>query len=394
MRSEQISVAIVGGGIGGMSAALALHQKGLNVTVFEQAPELGEIGAGVVITPNGLRQLTRLGVGSALEEVWAPLGDGSVYCYKDGTPVARATVTDSSREFRQFGVHRHDLLMALAGPLPSDLVSTGHRCVGVIQSESGVTLSFDNGRSAEADLVIGADGIQSVLRAQVTEPSRPIHSGFVAYRGLIKTSRIPGLPNDIVKLWMGENQHFLTFPVRRGEMINYVGFLPAVDEVLESWSAPGDAQALAAAFRGWDPQLDELLAGLGDTYWWGLYDREPIEKWTQGRLTLLGDAAHPMLPHLGQGANQAIEDALVLGELLDGCGQTEVEARLKIYESIRRDRTRDVQLQSRLSGKWFDAADDIDARNAALANYVEFKLWLYDYDAVDAARETKNALAG
>ena len=196
------------------------------------------------------------------------------------------------------------------------MVHTGHRGTGFEQTGDVARVSFANGAVAEGDVVIAADGIHSELRPYVAPPSRPVFHGSVAYRGVLPHERIPHWPTDRWQMWLGKGKHFLTFPVRAGELINYVGFVPADAEMKKSWSAPGDPDVLRREFAGWDPRIGTLLSQVEKTFRWALYDREPLPTWTRGRLTLLGDAAHPMLPHLGQGANQSIEDGMALATIL------------------------------------------------------------------------------
>lgn len=241
--------------------------------------------------------------------------------------------------------------------------------------------------TTEADVAIAADGIQSALRASVTTPSDPIHSGWVGYRGLLPISALPDWRPGISQIWMGEDKHFFVFPVRAGEMINYVGFVPTHEQTVESWSAPGDPAVLASEFEGWDPRVEYLLAQVKNTFWWGLYDREPLTLWTSGRLTLLGDAAHPMLPHAGQGANQALKDAMTLSVLLADADAASAPGALKLYASLRIDRTRRVQHESRSLGRRYDSKyEDLGVRDQELHEYAEFKRWLADHDAQATAR--------
>jgi salicylate hydroxylase len=389
MRSNGLKVAIAGGGIGGLAAALSLHGRGVDVTVYEQAPELGEIGAGVLMTPNGVRHLERLGVGEALAKLGGPVSDGSTYYRMDGSKVAPILTTDSSGWNGMYGMHRADLLSILAEALPADVVQTGHRCIGFEQDANSARLTFENGASAEADAVIAADGIHSSLQHYVTEPSPAVHSGSVAYRGLLPMESLPAWPRGVSQLWMGEGKHFLTYPVRSGELLCYVGFLPSDEHAVESWSAPGDPDALAEAFRGWDSPVEELLSKVESTFWWGLYDREPLSNWTSGRLALMGDAAHPMLPHLGQGANQAIEDGAALAIMLAEASRDDVAEALVSYEALRRPRTTEVQLAARDNGRRYDSQyDDLDQRDAEIADSATFRRWLYDYDVAAEAGAT------
>jgi salicylate hydroxylase len=272
------------------------------------------------------------------------------------------------------GIHRADLLALLAGQLPPGTVRTGHRCTGFSQDDGSATVGFADGTAATADVVIGADGIHSILQGFVVPPAEPVFSGVVAYRGLVP--RQEEYPDGAIRMWMGEGRHFLVFPVRAGQLLNYVGFVPSDTAVRESWSAPGDPAALAAHFAGWDPVIGQVIAAIsgpgGSGFQWGMYDRAPLPKWNSGRLTLLGDAAHPMLPHLGQGVNQALEDAVVLATLLGaGTSPAEVPQALAAYEGLRRDRTARVQLGSRRQGAGYDSS----------GSQLIDRQWIYDYDA-------------
>src|SRR5262245_41489395 len=224
MTQMPTHVAIVGGGIGGLFAANALIAHGLRVSVYEQAPALGEIGAGVFLTPNSVRHLRRLGLEPEIEKWGARVGAQSRYFRHDGTPIAPVQVTDSAGWNATFGMHRADLVALLAAALPAGVVHTGHRCTGFSQDNTTARVTFASGASVEADVVIGADGIHSELRPHVFPPSRPIFHGSVAYRGLVAHQRIPHWPTERWQMWLGKGKHFLAFPVRAGQLINYVGF--------------------------------------------------------------------------------------------------------------------------------------------------------------------------
>jgi salicylate hydroxylase len=386
MTSKRLRVAVVGGGIGGLSAAISLLRRKIDVTVFEQAPALGEVGAGLFIYPNGLRQLERMGLGEALAKVGAKVGSGSEYYRMDGTVVGRIVMTDSSGWNGFYGMHRADLLTVLAQALPSAAIRTGHRCVGFEQSDAAARLTFANGQTAEVDCVIAADGIQSSLQRYVVEPSRPEYSGSRAYRGLIASDKLPEWRKQAHQVWMGDGKHFMVFPVRRGEVLNYVGFVPTLDQTEESWSAIGDRDALVASFSGWDRPVVSLLAKVESCFWWGLYDRKPLASWTNGRLTLLGDAAHAMLPHLGQGANQAIEDGVALAVFLEGRDAAEVPDALRRYQSFRRERTDIIQAEARKNGLRYDSKyESLEQRDREISSSVGLRKWLYDYDVEKAA---------
>jgi salicylate hydroxylase len=384
--SKRIRAAVVGGGIGGLSTACFLRRRGINVTVFEQADALGEIGAGLIIFPNGLRQLERMGLGEALAAVGAKIGDGSQFYRADGTVVGSIVTTDSNGWNGIYGMHRADLLSVLAANLPSGIIRTGHRCTGLEQNAVAAQLKFANGETAEADIVIGADGIHSTLQKYVVEPKPPEYSGVRAYRGLIPRENLPGWREEAHQVWMGDGKHFMVYPVRSGRILNYVGFVPTRNVTIESWSAVGDRDELAASFEGWDPRVVKLLEAVETCFWWGLYDRRPLESWTKGRLVLLGDAAHAMLPHLGQGANQAIEDGVALSVLLEGRDPSEVPDIVSQYEKLRRVRTEIIQAEARKNGLRYDSRyENLEQRDHEIANSAAFRKSLYDHDVEKAA---------
>src|SRR5215470_2605666 len=388
-----LSVAVVGGGIGGLFAANALIAHGLDVRVYEQAPALGEVGAGVFLTPNSVRHLKRIGLEPAVEKYGARVGTGSHYFRHDGASIAAVQVTVAAVWNATFGMHRADLVDLLAKALPAGVVHTGHRAAGFEQTGDRARVLFAGGASAEADVVIAADGIHSELRQYVAPPSRPVFHGSVAYRGVLPLRAIPDWPTDRWLMWLGKSKHFLTFPVRAGELINYVGFVPADEEMKESWSAPGDPDVLRAEFEGWEPRIGGLLSHVKNTFRWALYDREPLPVWTKGRLTLLGDAAHPMLPHLGQGANQSIEDGMALATILAKADRAKISAALLAYERLRRERVATVQRGARENGMRYDSAySDLGVRDAEIAAHAAFRKKLYDHDVVPEAQAAAMAL--
>jgi 2-polyprenyl-6-methoxyphenol hydroxylase-like FAD-dependent oxidoreductase len=394
MADKRATVAIIGGGIGGLFAANALIANGLDVAVYEQAPALGEIGAGVFLTPNSVRHLQRVGLGPAVEKFGARVGAGSHYFRDDGSPIAPVQVTDSSGWNATFGMHRADLVDFLAAALPAGMVRTGKRGVAFEQTADSARVTFADGTSADANIVVAADGIHSELRQNVAPPARPVFHGSVAYRGVLPHSAVPDWPTDAWTMWLGKSKHFLTFPVRAGELINYVGFVPADQEMKESWSAPGDPDVLRDEFKGWDPRIERLLSEVRKTFRWALYDREPLPVWTKGRLTLLGDAAHPMLPHLGQGANQSIEDGMALATILAGATIATAPAALMAYERLRRERVAAVQRGARENGMRYDSVyTDLGKRDAEITAHAAFRRTLYDHDVVPEAQAAAMALA-
>lgn len=383
---DRLRVAIVGGGIGGLAAANALVRRGAEVTVFEQAAELGEVGAGVMITPNSIRLLARMGFGPDVARLGVKIGEESAYLRMDGSKVGAIRTGDTAGEHGVYGMHRADLLAILTEGLPAGVVRAGHRCQDFSQGANGARLRFENGNEFEADVVVGADGLHSRLQREVVKPAEPVFSGMVAYRGLVVADRLPAWRRDAHLVWMGEGKHFMVFPVRGGSLLNFVAFLPSNHAAEESWSGHGDAKVLAAAFAGWDPRVEDLLTQVENPFWWGLFDREPLTRWTNGRLALLGDAAHAMLPHLGQGANQSIEDAVGLAAILAASRRVEVSTALAAYETLRRPRAVSVQIGSRANGQRYDSQyDDLGRRDAEIRDAATMRAWLYDYDVEEEA---------
>jgi salicylate hydroxylase len=237
--------------------------------------------------------------------------------------------------------------------------------------------------------VIGADGIRSVAQREIGLQSRPTSEGIMAYRGLIPTERLSWaseLKNP--SLWLGSGRSFLLYPVARGRLINMVAFVPTDTDSEESWSAPGDLKALAAEYAGWDQHVLDTIYSLEETFRWGIYDRAPLPYWSTGRITLMGDAAHPMVPHVGQGAGQSIEDGFSLAVLLEGCTNKGVAGRLKLYETIRLERTSKVQALARAAGKLYRSEHDNPSDKAArLREWMAQGKWVFQHDAEGVAAE-------
>jgi salicylate hydroxylase len=366
MRS--VRAVVVGGGIGGLSAALALRTAGAEVKVYEQAAELGEVGAGVGLFPNSMRILQRLGVADSVTRRAAPINGWWIFA--PGGSVLSHQAAGRDGAIGSLGMYRPDLVAALAAGLPRGILHTGHRCVAFSQDDRSAVVTFDNGVSVEADVVVASDGIHSTLQRYVVEPRRPVFSGVVAYRGVMPAARVPGWmwPKALVN-WVGQGKHILVFPVRAGALLNYVGFVPADEQMRESWSAPGDPAVLAAEFADWDPWLSRLLSQIDATFRWGLYDRDPLPRWTHGRLALLGDAAHAMLPHMGQGANQSIEDGMALATLMRDTNAADVTDVLIRYQALRHDHTARVQQGSRANGMRMDSGHAITIGQPGVQDY-------------------------
>src|SRR6201990_3150799 len=270
-----LRVAIVGGGIGGLTAALALRARGLDAVVFEQATILREIGAGVSLHPNAARLLKRIGLDDQLRKIGSPIGGITLRTSQGeaiNTPEGPAT-PKFSRDSQGYNVHRADFLNLLFAALPKGSVHLGHRCIRLEDDGNRVHLSFANGVSAEADIVIGADGIRSVIQRAIGLQSRPTSEGTMAYRGLVPAERLAwagGFKDPA--LWLGSGRSFLLYPVAGGRLINMVAFVPTDTDSEESWSAPGDLEAMAAEYVGWDKLVQNTNNALDETFRWGIYD--------------------------------------------------------------------------------------------------------------------------
>jgi salicylate hydroxylase len=386
---SSLRIAIVGGGIGGLTAALALRARGLEVAVFEQAEALREIGAGVSIHPNAARLLRRIGLEDQLQRIGSPISGIALrtsYGEPITTPAGPATPA-FSKDDQGYNVHRASFLNLIFDALPKGMVTLGHRCIQLSEQADRVHLSFANGASAEADVVIGADGIRSVVQREIGLQSCPTSERIMAYRGLIPAERLPWASNlKDPALWLGSGRSFLLYPVARGRLINMVAFVPTDTDSDESWSAPGDLKALAAEYAGWDQPVQDTINSLEETFRWGIYDRAPLPYWSTGRIALMGDAAHPMVPHIGQGAGQSIEDGFTLAVLLERCPSDKVADRLRLYEAIRLERTSKVQALARAAGKLYRSEhDDPSEKAARLREWMAQGMWVFAHDAERAA---------
>jgi len=378
-----LKIAVIGAGIGGLTAAAALRRRGVEAEVYEQARALGEVGAGISLAANGWLLLERLGALPAIERLGSVLDQGYFQLRQDGTYISTLRPRGVPRERRVFGMHRADLIEAIAGVLPAAAIHTGHRLTRLTQHADGVALEFENGVTAEADAVIGADGIHSAVRPYVAEEVPPVSSGTAAYRALVPVTSDSDWEWGTSKMWTGPGKHFLVYPIRADRLINVVAVVQAHGGEQDSWSVPGDPAALAAEFRGWDPAVEGLIERVTDTFQWGLFDRAPLSTWVHGRLALLGDAAHAMLPHLGQGGNQTIEDGFALAAALEGAGPEDVASALQTYETLRYQRATAVQQTSREAGHLYDSdvVDEYEARDERIRRLAPFYAWLGSHDA-------------
>lgn len=381
--SDRLKIAIVGAGIGGLSAALALSARGMNVTVFEGAGSPREAGAGLSIPPNALILLKRTALCDELEKI-TTRSHGLTRRTSKGEPVPAGTSTGPS-----YQVHRAEFLEMLLGVVKAP-VRFGHRCIAVEEAPAGARLVFANGAICDADAVIGADGIHSVVQRQIGLTAHPASEGIVAYRGLVQSEKLAwGAELRGLNMWIGDGRSFICFPVSQGRLINIVAFVPSMRDMEETWSAPGNVRSLAAEYDGWDAPVRDLIAALDQTFRWGIYDRAPLPYWSRGHVTLLGDAAHPMVPHFGQGAGQAIEDGFALAVLLEHAKRDEIPARLKAYQDMRLARTSRVQAASRLAGRFYRSVGDRGQAERFQA-WMSAAEWIFPYDAEEAASAVLN----
>jgi 2-polyprenyl-6-methoxyphenol hydroxylase-like FAD-dependent oxidoreductase len=390
-------VIVVGAGIGGLCAAIALRRAGADVAVYEQADALREVGAGVQLSPNATRILARWGLGDALARIGVRPHAIEHRRWDDGRLLMSQPLGDACE--RAFGapyyhLYRPDLLAMLVAALPAEVVRLAHRCVEIVQHTDGATVRFDNGIEARGDLVIGADGIHSTVRALLLGPESPHFSGSVAYRGLVPAERLHHVEiSRTSTAWLGPGRHFVRYFVGAGRFVNWVGIVPAGDWRVESWSATGEVPAALAEFADWYPEVRTIIAASDATHRWALYDRDPLQTWTVGHVALLGDAAHAMLPFLAQGACQAVEDATVLSSCV--CGEASILAALERYQAVRQPRVWEVQRISRRNASTYHLPDgpDQQARDAAYAAsatrtpYAE-RGWLFAFDAETPAAIT------
>lgn len=395
MVSKTARIAIIGGGMGGMTAAIALKKiAGVQATVFEQASKLGEVGAGVTVAPNAARVLDTLGVLDKIRNAGAVPDGHGVYLDAMGNMVTDAAWEDTAKQYQNIGMYRPDLINALASEVDPAAVRLGHRLKAVQQQGEGVRVEFENGVEEVFDAVIGADGIHSVVRQAIGQHPQPVYSGYMVYRGVVDASRLPADWKMISQVWMGNFRHFMCYPLQQRKLFNFVAGIPSDRPLNGPWSGPAEVSELAAEFAGdgWDPKLQQFIAAIEKTFWWGLFDHEPLTNWSRGPITLLGDAAHTMLPHQGQGVNQAIEDSMALATFLNAAdGIEDIPEAFRRYTAVRMQRTAILQNGSRRAGAMFDAQyqfTNLEKRDADIRVGRDFRRGaVFDYDAKKVAEK-------
>jgi salicylate hydroxylase len=388
-------IIIVGCGIGGMSLALSLRQCGLeDVTVFEQADALSEVGAGIQLSANAVRLLQRMGLGPALASFGVLPSGLSMRSWQSGEQILWTDLGDIAEE--QFGApyyhaHRADLHAALTDALGLSQVRL-NSCVAEISNDAdGVSVTLTSGETCSGDVLIGADGIHSSVRQALIGPGKPRDTGLTALRGLVPAEAVSdlGIPK-VSGVWLGPGQSMVHYYVRRGELLNWIGIVPGREGETESWSARGTREEAVERFAGWHADVRNMIERTEAPFQMRMYDREALSTWRDGRVALLGDAAHSMLPFHAQGAAMAIEDAWVLARCLQGAAG-EVSAALSRYQSLRLERANWVQAYSRQAEEMFHLSDPdlVKRRDEKLRwnqeNYPEGfppgQIRIYGYDA-------------
>jgi salicylate hydroxylase len=405
--ASRLNVMIAGAGIGGLTAALALLQRNVDVTVFEQSTTLGEFGAGVQLGPDGTRVLIALGLERALAPVVCEAERKEVRLWNTGRVWPLFDLGEDSRA--RFGapywfVHRGDLHRVLrdaVAELKPDAIRTGQRCSSGRTEGGRAIAEFADGREQAGDILIGADGVHSALRSNLFGEAKPIYTGIMAWRGLIPTAGLPTeLRRPIGTNWIGPGGHVVTYPVRNGELLNFVAVVERSDWIEESWSTAGTRVECLHDFAAWHAHIHLMIEQIETPFKWALIGRDPIQQWISGRCALLGDACHPTLPFLAHGAIMAIEDGLVLARCVEAWSSAPEEA-LARYQKARLGRTTAIVLGSAANAKRFHNSALADP--VAAAKYVDIEWapdkvrtrydWLFEYDATKASLEAQPEFA-
>jgi salicylate hydroxylase len=393
LSRKNLKILIAGGGIGGITALLALRQRGINAGLFEQAEAFTQVGAGIQLSANATRILHKLGLGEALARI-AFHPEGRDYrAWDDGdrlyyTPLGERVVARFGAP--HYCAHRADVLDVLLGALGGEGFRLGARVDDLVQDADGVTITLADGSTARGDVLIGADGIHSIVRGKLFGREQPRYTGNVAWRGLVPAERVAHLDlGRVTGVWMGPNRSVVQYHVSAGRTFNWIGISRSAQPARESWLAEGRIEDALAEYQGWHPTIRKVMAATPRVLRQALYDREPLPDWQAGRVVLLGDAAHPMMPFLAQGAAQSIEDAYVLAGCL-AAAPDQPEAALARYVKLRQPRTAWMQHLSRREEELYQMTDAaaIAARNARMrenripeqATFPPEQERLYSYD--------------
>ena len=397
----RMKVLVVGGAIGGITCMLALRQRGVDAQLFEQAAAFGQVGAGIQVSSNAARILLKLGLGPALKKV-ATYPEARDYRGWDTGERLYYTQLGQKAEAHfgspYYAAHRAELLDVLLSELDEYGVRLGSRVEYVYQDDRGVSLTLADGTTAQGDILVGADGIHSTVRAQLLGKESPRYTGNVAWRGLVPAERVAQLNlGSVVGVWMGPNRSIVQYYVSAGRTFNWIGISRSPQPARESWLAEGKIEDALSEYVGWHSTIRTIIAATPKVLRQALYDREPLPDWQVGRIVLLGDAAHPMLPFYAQGGAQSIEDAYVLA----GCiaeGQDRPLAALARFVKMRLPRTAWMQGLARREEELYQSNDaaTIKARNERMrvsrtpetATFPPEQEQLYGYDADTELRKS------
>jgi 2-polyprenyl-6-methoxyphenol hydroxylase-like FAD-dependent oxidoreductase len=371
MTSKKLQIAVVGAGMGGLAVAATLRQAGFDVQVYEQAQRFGRIGAGIQMMPNSMKVLRCIGVEDRIRPTSFQPFSHLNRAWDTGKVLRELPMPEDLFGAPYLCMHRGDLHEALAAVLPPDIIHLGKKIAGLDQSGDRVTLTFSDGTRADADAVIGADGVHSTVREIISGPDKPIHRGRIAYRAVFPAALLNGFDAGKSRTkWWGVDRHIVIYYTRpdRSE-IYFVTSVPEPADWLtpESWSAKGDVKELRAAYEGFHADVRAVLEACPDCHKWAILERDPLATWSDGRVALLGDACHPMTPYMAQGAATAIEDAAVLARCLEEVEGDDIPAAFRRYEATRKPRTSRIQA--------------ISSANTWMKGGVDDTSWLYGYDA-------------
>ncbi len=396
-----MKVIIIGAGIGGSALALSLQELGVDYTLIEQAPLLSEVGAGIQLSPNGVRILARLGLADTLSTFCTEPDFHRYTVWDTGETILSTPLMPKVRDaygYAYYHAHRADLVSALTNKLPAAKLLLNHRVVDFGESNGGVWVSCENGNKITGDVLIGADGIHSLVRERLFQPEPPRASGYVTWRGIVDAADVRDLKIPVsAYVDMGPRLSFVYYYVSGGRRMNWLALGKANDEKRESWSQSASKAEVLAAFDGWYERPKRMIEATKETFVTALYDRNPLTNWVAGRIALMGDAAHAMLPYHAQGAVQSLEDAWVLARTLQQMPQ-DWPAALQQYQQLRLERANLMVQQSRNAERWYhlDDAAEVEARNQRFRRNNESldggfsaqQHWLYSYDAEQAALGT------
>ena len=387
MAVSNRKIIVVGAGLGGLTLALSLIRAGFEVTVLEQASRLGEVGAGIQISANGARVLHALGLAEALDAVAFRPVRGEMRHWQTGETLITRPLGDASVErfgYPYYHLHRadfHRVLESTVRAAQPGAVRLDARVEQIEQDGEGVRAVLASGDIYTGCVLIGCDGIHSRVRQTLFGPDAPCFTGCIAWRATIPVERLPeGHVRPVASNWIGRGGHFVHYYLRRGTLVNCVGVLEGQDWTAESWSAEGEKRDFLADFADWHDNLKVLIRASERCFRWGLFDRDPMPRWGRGRISLLGDACHPMLPFMAQGAVMSLEDAYTLTR----CLQENVDPAnaLRKYEDLRRERTAIVQRMARENMSFFHDPD-VDDLEQRLNSHRDTHMWLYGFDVTD-----------